>query len=93
MLRHEDDVSAKLVTVGNAPGYRDVRLTFDCEVIGSDRQDVGQVRLCMSINVEDGVTMMNHIRDVHQSAWSRGRPIDAKVDEHAPRWALWAATN
>ena len=92
MLRHEDDVSAKLVTVGNAPG-RDVRLTFDCEVIGSDRQDVGQVRLCMSINVEDGVTMMNHIRDVHQSAWSRGRPIDAKVDEHAPRWALWAATN
>lgn len=87
-LRHEDDVSAKLVTFGHAPGYRDVRLTFDCEVIGTDRKDVGQVRVSMSINVEDGVTVLNHIQEVHQSAWARGRPLDAKADEHAPRWAL-----
>ena len=91
-LRHEDDVSAKLVTYGNAPGYRDVRLTFDCEVIGDDRQDVGQVRICMSLNVEDGVTVMNHIKEVHQSAWRRGRPIDAKEYEQAPRWVSLAPT-
>lgn len=93
MLRHEDDVSAKLVTFGNAPGYRDVRLTFDCEVIGDDRKDVGQIRVCMSLNVEDGLTVMNHIKDVHQWAWSRGRPIDAKETEQAPRWVLLAPTN
>lgn len=86
-IRHEDDLSAKLVTYGDAPGYRDVRLTFDCEVIGLDREDVGPVRVCLSINVEDGLSVMNHIKQVHQFAWSRGRPIDAKDDEHAPHWA------
>ncbi|MFN4266371.1 MAG: hypothetical protein ACK4F8_11575 [Aquabacterium sp.] len=91
MIRHEEDLSAKLVTIGNAPGYRDVRLTFDCEVIGSDRRDVGQVRVCMSVNAEDGVTVMNHIKETHQSAWSRGRPIDARPDESAPCWALFSA--
>jgi hypothetical protein len=93
VIRHEDDLVTKLVTIGNAPGYRDVRLTFDCEVIGDDRKDVGQVRVCMSLNIEDGVTVMNHIKEVHQSAWARGRPIDAKADEQAPRWALSSATN
>lgn len=92
-IRHEDDVSAKLVTYGEAPGYRDVRLTFDCEVIGHDRKEVGPVRLCLSIGVEDGLSVMNHIRQVHQSAWSRGRPIDAKDNEHAPPWATSSATS
>lgn len=33
----ELDFSAKLVTYGDAPGYRDVSLTLDLEPIGSDR--------------------------------------------------------
>lgn len=93
VLRHEDDVSAKLVTYGEAPGYRDVRLTFDCEVIGSDREDVGPVRICLSVSAEDGLSVMDHIKQVHQSAWRRGRPIDAKDHEVAPRWATSSATN
>lgn len=92
-LRDGDDVAAILVTYGEAPGYRDVRLTFDCEVIGSDRVEVGPVRVCLSINAVDGLSVMNHIKHVHQFAWSRGRPIDAKEHEVAPPWAVSSAGN
>lgn len=87
-LRHEDDVSAALVSCGEAPGYRDVRLTLECEVIGDDRASVGPVRLNVSLGPGDGLRVMEHVQTVHRFAWSRPghRPLDAKPGETPPRW-------
>jgi hypothetical protein len=87
-LRHGDYVSAKLVGYGNAPGYRDVTLTFDCEVVGEEGRAVGPVRLQLNLNPTDGVDVMQHVQHVHAFAWrnlERG-PLDRRAGEHPPRW-------
>jgi hypothetical protein len=88
VLCHEDDVTAKLVTCGDAPGYRDVTLTLDCEVVGDNRRDVGPVRLGLHIGPEDGVRLMQHIQRVHVFAWRRSDhlPLDAAPAEQRPAW-------
>ncbi|WP_213768647.1 hypothetical protein [Caballeronia sp. dw_19] len=80
------DFSATLVTFGDAPGYREVRFTFDLEPIGEGPRTT--IRTCISIRPEDGERIVSHIRDVHRFAWDRsgGRPIDAKPDEQRPSW-------
>ncbi len=82
----EMDFSAKLVTYGDAPGYRDVRLTFDLEPIGKGPRPT--IRACISIRPEDGEKIVHDITGVHRFAWDRsgGRPIDAKPDEQRPSW-------
>jgi hypothetical protein len=82
----ELDFSAKLVTYGDAPGYRDVSLTLDLEPIGSDRGPT--IRACIRLNAADGETIARHIKGVHEFAWNRsgGRPLDAQPDEQRPRW-------
>jgi hypothetical protein len=88
VLRHEDRVSARLVTYGEAPGYRDVTVSLDCEVVGNDRETVGPVRLEVNLGPDDGVAVMRHIRDVHARAWNScmDRPLDARSGEEKPAW-------
>lgn len=80
------DFSATLITYGDAPGYRDVRFTFDLEPIGEGPRPT--IRAHISIRAEDGERIVSHITGVHRFAWDRsgGRPIDAKPDELRPRW-------
>ena len=87
-IHHDSDVQATLVTYGNAPGYRDIRATVDCEVIGLDRDDVGVVRVCLSFSATDSAALMHHIHAVHRFAWSRPGelPLDAKPNETRPSW-------
>jgi hypothetical protein len=80
------DFSATLITSGDAPGYRDVRFTFDLEPIGEGRRPT--IRAAISINAQDGERIVRHITGVHRFAWDRsgGRPLDAKPGEQRPSW-------
>lgn len=83
-----DEVGTKLVTYGDAPGYRDVSLTLDCEVLGEQRKAVGTVRLGVRLGAEDGVAVMHHIQRVNVFAWrdaERG-PLDRREGERRPSW-------
>lgn len=77
------DVSAELVTCGNAPGYRDVSLTFDIQ-----RQEgaAAKHRMRLRLSSADGATVAQHIRDVHRRAWDGSDPIDVQPGERRPRW-------
>ena len=79
------DLSATLVTYSEAPGYRDVRLTFDVSLICEDRPK-GMHRICLRINPQDGVLIMEQILSVHRFAWLNGKPLDKQPDEQQPRW-------
>lgn len=87
-LCHDDHVSAQLITYGDAPGYRDVTLTLDCEVVGVQRRAVGPVRLEVHLNGKDAVTAMQHIQRVNAFAWRRGDsgPLDLQPGERRPVW-------
>jgi hypothetical protein len=82
----EIDFSATLVTYGDAPGYRDVRFTFDFEPVGE--VPTPTIRAHVRIRAADGERIVGHITDVHRFAWNRsgGRPIDASPDEQRPAW-------
>ena len=88
-LQHEDVVSATLVTVGGASGYRDATLVLDCEVIGQDRAEVGQVRLNVSLAQADTQQVLQHLAHVQAVAWrnwpSRA-PLDVAPGELRPAW-------
>ena len=77
----EIDLHAKLVTYGNAPGYRDVSLTFDVERFGSKNKH----RFSLRVNAEDGESIARHIINVHRVAWDGSSPIDAQPSEQRPR--------
>jgi hypothetical protein len=80
------DFAATLVACGDAPGYRDVRFTFDLEPIGKGPGPT--LRACIRIRPEGGEQIVRHVTGVHRFAWDRsgGRPIDAKPDEHRLGW-------
>lgn len=81
----EIDMSAALVTYGNAPGYRDVSLIFDLVPIGPVKKQATRMRI--HVSAEDGETIARHILEVHRFVWRDGeRPIDAQPDESRPRW-------
>lgn len=78
-------VNAKLVTYGNAPGYRDISLRFNLvEPLGGQ----APLRVDMHIPASDSETIFRHIIDVNRTAWGgrSGRPIDAKDNERRPGW-------
>lgn len=78
----EIDLHAKLVTYGNAPGHRDVSLTFDVERFGSGAKH----RIALKVNAEDGESIARHIIDVHRVAWDGSGPIDGQPGERRPQW-------
>ena len=78
------DFSAKYVTSGSAPGYRDVHLTFDLVPIGDGPKPT--IRTTLRIRPEDAESVVGNITDVHRFGWRNGAPIDAKPEEQRPRW-------
>ncbi|MFT3819826.1 MAG: hypothetical protein QM750_19810 [Rubrivivax sp.] len=80
-------LNAQLVTFGDAPGYRDISLTFDCEVIPRAAAS-STFRIRMGIDAASSERIAEHIITVHRYAWSRlsGPPLDAKEGERPPRW-------
>lgn len=81
------DLSAELVTYGEAPGYRDANLVFDVMPIGRGMPERTH-RISMRIRPQDGEAIVSHIARVHRFAWSRPgqRPLDAKEGETRPDW-------
>lgn len=84
-------VSAKLVSTGSAPGYRDVRMVLDCSLIGTDAEHLKApkpVRIELGLGPADGQALMEHIQEVHRFAWGgrRERPLDAQEGESRPGW-------
>ncbi|WP_197339738.1 hypothetical protein [Ralstonia solanacearum] len=80
------EFSAKVVTHGDAPGYRDVRFIIDLEPIGG--AGGAPIRAAISVDPDDGERIVWIIKDVHRFAWDRsaGKPIDAKPGEQRPKW-------
>lgn len=76
------DVSAKLVSSGQAPGYRDASFTFDLQRTSSERT----YRLCIHVTASDSESMAQHLLDIHRLAWERGQPLDRRSGENRPRW-------
>lgn len=77
------DLSAKLVTQGEAPGYRDTRLLFDLKPLSGK----STLRAWLHVNAADSANIAQHILGVHRFAWSTERgPLDRGVDEVRPRW-------
>lgn len=84
-LRPGEHVSAAVVTVANAPGYRDVRLTLDCLRVDGDEPD--PVRLEVSLSADDALSVAQDVYAAHARTWASGRaPIDVKPDETRPYW-------
>ena len=83
------DFDASLVTWGDAPGYRDVALTFDLRPIGEPQRLT--IRAELRLRPEDGETIVRQITKVHRSAWEGEGPIDAKPGEKRPHWIGGAA--
>lgn len=78
----EIDLEAKLVTYGNAPGYRDMTFTFDLQ-----RHDsASKQRVRLQVSAEDSASMVEGILHVHRFAWSEDGPIDKLEGERRPRW-------
>lgn len=82
------DVSAELVSSGQAPGYRDASFTFDLQRTGSERT----YRLCIHVSASDSESMARHLLDIHRLAWERGQPLDLRSGENRPRWISWASS-
>lgn len=76
------DLAAKLVTMGEAPGYRSVNLVFDVRDLG----DKTERRIDLHVRAEDSVKIRAHIEDVHRFAWQGKGPIDRKDGEQRPEW-------
>lgn len=76
------DLSAKLVSSGQAPGYRDASFAFDVQRTGSERT----YRLSIHVSASDSESMAQHLLDIHRLAWERGQPLDLRPGENRPRW-------
>lgn len=79
------DMSAKLVTYGNAPGYRDVNVVLDVALVGAGKPHNSH-RVSLSIRPADAETIMFHILEVQRFAWKNGKPLDMQPNEVPPRW-------
>lgn len=71
----------RLVTYGNAPGYRDIHLVVELN------DGTGKPRTVdLYFSGEDAITIMTHVREVNEVAWNHGGPIDVKPGERRPSW-------
>lgn len=77
------ECTATLVTYGSAPGYRDASLVFDLRPFDNAS---APFRLSMRIRPEDAEAIVSHLHEVHELAWRRNAPLDAKLGESRPRW-------
>jgi len=82
------DLSARLVSYADAPGYRDVSLRFECEEV-PPKEGGPKINLQLHVDARSAADIADHVMRVHRFAWSRsgGRPLDARDGEVPPRWA------
>lgn len=76
------ELSAKLVTITEAFGYRDADLILDV------REETGTVRR-MRVRIEPGDArrIVEHLRQMHRHAWDQPQgPIDRRPGEIRPAW-------
>lgn len=74
-------MQAKLVTYGNAPGYRDASITVEVVDGGKRRQ------LELVLSAEATETLCREFLRYHSLAWHRDTPLDAKPHEQKrPAW-------
>lgn len=78
------ECSARFVTHGSAPGYRDVYLTFDLQPIEDAPRSV--MRTHIRVHPDDAESIVRAITEVHRFAWRNGKPIDLKENEQRPQW-------
>lgn len=68
----------RLVTYGDAPGYRSISVWLD----------VGGTEVELRFNEKDSERLLHHLLEVHQFAWRRpgNAPLDARPGEQRPAW-------
>lgn len=72
--------NARVLTLGEAPGYRDISLVL---AIGSD----GNTQVDVHLDASSSVDVMLHIAGVHAFCWRSERgPLDARKGETRPQW-------
>jgi hypothetical protein len=71
----------RVVTCSNAPGYRDINIQL---AITDPERKVHHIEI--HLQADDAIDLMEHVREVNRTAWSRGSPIDVKQDEQRPHW-------
>lgn len=80
-----DHFRAKLVTIGNAPGYRDATV---CVKFDEHPADAPPIELYLS--ADDSERLARDLLEIHQFAWSprngRAEPIDKEPGERRPHW-------
>lgn len=76
------DFNATLTSYSNAPGYRDVSLTFELLQYRTN----ATMKAELFITRKDAERILLHIRDVHRFAWRDDSPIDKEPGETAPAW-------
>lgn len=76
------ELEAKLVTVAEAPGYRDADMILDI------REETGATRrVRVRIESQDAIRIVEHLRQVHRRAWDRPQgPTDRRPGEIRPGW-------
>lgn len=74
-------MQAKVVTIANAPGYRDMDITV--EVIENGKPH----RIRVSFSAEDSTYLASELLRVQALAWNNHVPLDAQPHEKTrPRW-------
>lgn len=80
-VREGPHMQAKVITIGNAPGYRDMELTV--EVVENDRPH--RMRLCF--NADDSTYIVREFLRAQSLAWNNHVPLDAEAHEKTrPLW-------
>ena len=79
--RDGSHMQAKVMTIGNAPGYRDMELTVEIVENGKPRR----IKLCF--NAEDSTYIVRELLRAQALAWHSHIPLDAEPHEKTrPRW-------
>jgi hypothetical protein len=78
------DLAARLVTSGDAPGYRDAQFVFDLKPLGNAPDSA--IRARIYVRPEDGEAVVRHVTEVHRHAWDGHEPLDVRPGERRPTW-------
>ena len=76
------DLVGSFITYAYAPGYRDIQLVLAI----SDQAGHELIRGRINLSKDDSESIAASVREVHESAWRRGSPIDASEGELRPHW-------
>lgn len=76
--------SAQVISLGNAPEYRNLALKLDLVATGEARAQ--PMRAMLAFSASGTTQILEYVGDIHRRAWRRGRPLDAQADEAKPAW-------